>query len=52
MPWVPIAGILVNLTMMFSLGWENWLRLAVWLLIGLVVYFAYGRRHSRLLTEA
>jgi len=52
MPWVPLAGIFVNLAMMLSLGWENWLRLAVWLLIGLVVYFAYGRRHSRLLTEA
>ena len=31
---------------MFSLGWENWLRLAVWLLIGLVIYFGYGRHHS------
>ena len=34
--------------MMFSLGWENWLRLFVWLLIGLVIYFGYGRKHSRL----
>jgi hypothetical protein len=33
---------------MFSLPWENWLRLAVWLIVGLVVYFAYGRYHSRL----
>jgi APA family basic amino acid/polyamine antiporter len=47
-PWVPIAGIAMNLAMMFSLGWENWLRLAVWLAIGLVIYFGYGRRHSRL----
>jgi basic amino acid/polyamine antiporter, APA family len=36
--------------MMFSLGWENWLRLAVWLAIGLAIYFLYGRRHSRLAT--
>ncbi len=31
---------------MFSLPWENWLRLAVWLVLGLVIYFCYGRRHS------
>jgi APA family basic amino acid/polyamine antiporter len=46
-PWVPIGGIVVNLAMMFSLGWENWLRLAVWLVIGLLIYFTYGRVHSR-----
>src|SRR5262249_36515581 len=33
-PLVPILGILANLGMMFSLGWENWLRLIVWLVIG------------------
>jgi APA family basic amino acid/polyamine antiporter len=49
-PWVPLAGIAMNLVMMFSLGWENWLRLGVWLLIGFVVYFAYGRRHSVMAT--
>jgi APA family basic amino acid/polyamine antiporter len=48
MPWVPILGMLVNLGLMFSLGWENWLRLAVWLAIGLVIYFLYGRAHSKL----
>jgi APA family basic amino acid/polyamine antiporter len=50
-PWVPftpIAGILVNLAMMFALGWENWLRLGVWLGIGLVIYFAYSQRHSHI----
>jgi basic amino acid/polyamine antiporter, APA family len=45
-PLVPLAGIGMNLAMMFSLGWENWLRLFVWLLVGLVVYFGYGRHHS------
>jgi APA family basic amino acid/polyamine antiporter len=30
------------------LGWINWARLIGWLLIGLVVYFSYGRHHSRL----
>jgi len=52
MPWVPLGGIAVNLAMMLSLGWENWLRLAVWLVIGLAIYFGYGRRHSRLVTDA
>jgi APA family basic amino acid/polyamine antiporter len=48
-PWVPavpLLGIASNLLMMLYLGWENWLRLAVWLAIGLVIYYAYGRRHS------
>ena len=31
---------------MFSLPAENWVRLGVWLLIGLVIYFAYSRKHS------
>jgi len=33
--------------LMFSLPAENWLRLFVWLAIGLAIYFAYGRHHSR-----
>ena len=44
MPVVPILGMLVNLALMFSLGWENWLRLAVWLAVGLVIYFALRPR--------
>jgi APA family basic amino acid/polyamine antiporter len=45
-PLVPILGILTCLLLMFSLPAENWLRLGVWLLIGLVIYFVYGRKHS------
>jgi APA family basic amino acid/polyamine antiporter len=41
-------GILVNLLMMLFLPWETWLRLGAWLAVGLVIYFVYGRRHSRL----
>jgi basic amino acid/polyamine antiporter, APA family len=49
-PWVPvipILGILINGLMMYSLGWQNWARLIIWLVIGLVVYFTYSRYHSR-----
>jgi basic amino acid/polyamine antiporter, APA family len=41
-------GVAVNLTMMLFLPWETWLRLGAWLAVGLVIYFAYGRRHSLL----
>jgi APA family basic amino acid/polyamine antiporter len=50
-PWVPlipILGVLFNGYMMFKLGWLNWARLIIWLLIGLVVYYFYGRKHSQL----
>jgi APA family basic amino acid/polyamine antiporter len=45
-PVTPILGIALCLLLMFSLPPENWLRLAVWLLIGLAIYVFYGRRHS------
>jgi APA family basic amino acid/polyamine antiporter len=45
-PLVPILGIAINLAMMLSLGWHNWLRLGAWLAIGLVIYFAYGQKRS------
>jgi APA family basic amino acid/polyamine antiporter len=47
-PLVPILGIAFNSYMMYKLGWINWMRLIVWLIIGLVVYFYYGRHHSHL----
>jgi APA family basic amino acid/polyamine antiporter len=45
-PFVPILGVLTCLVLMFSLPSENWIRLGVWLLIGLGIYFGYSRRHS------
>ncbi|MBX2930503.1 MAG: amino acid permease [Chitinophagaceae bacterium] len=47
-PLVPILGIIACGAMIFGLGWENWARLFVWLLIGFVIYFAYGKKHSKL----
>jgi APA family basic amino acid/polyamine antiporter len=47
MPVIPILGMVFNVGLMLSLGWHNWLRLGIWLAIGLVVYFAYSRQRSR-----
>jgi APA family basic amino acid/polyamine antiporter len=46
MPLVSTLGVLVCGAMIYGLGWTNWLRLGVWLVIGLVFYFGYGRQHS------
>jgi APA family basic amino acid/polyamine antiporter len=48
LPVVATLGILVCGAMIYGLGWTNWVRLLVWLAIGLVLYFRYARRHSRL----
>jgi len=48
-PWVPVVpilGILVNFALMSGLGVSNWLRLVIWLAIGLVIYFTYSRSRS------
>jgi len=50
LPLVSILGIVVCGAMIYGLGWTNWVRLAVWLVIGLILYFSYGKRHSRLET--
>jgi len=47
-PLTPILGILTCLVLMFSLPWENWARLFIWLGLGFVIYFAYGAKHSEL----
>jgi len=46
-PFVPILGIIFNGYMMYKLGWVNWARLIIWLVLGLFVYFAYSAKHSR-----
>lgn len=46
-PLVPILGVLFNGYMMIRLGAINWIRLVLWLAIGLVVYFTYGQKHSK-----
>jgi basic amino acid/polyamine antiporter, APA family len=51
-PLVSTLGILVNGGMMFFLGPENWLRLFIWLILGLMTYFGFSRRHSALRARA
>lgn len=47
-PFVPVMGIIVCVYLMYSLPNESWLRLAVWLALGLVIYFTYSRKNSKL----
>jgi APA family basic amino acid/polyamine antiporter len=49
---IPILGIASCLLLMFSLPVANWVRLAVWLVIGLVIYFSYGMKHSHITIKA
>ena len=45
------AGALSAVLLMLGLPGDTWLRLGVWLLFGLVIYFFYGMRHSRVANE-
>jgi basic amino acid/polyamine antiporter, APA family len=47
-PLVPILGILVCGYLIYSLPVDTWLRLIIWMAIGIVIYFSYGRKHSHL----
>jgi len=47
-PFVPIMGIAISLLMMLGLPLSTWIRLIVWLILGMVIYFGYSRKHSRL----
>ena len=48
LPVVSTLGVIVCGAMIYGLGWTNWMRLAAWLVIGLVFYFGYAKSHSRL----
>ena len=51
LPVVSTLGVIVCGAMIYGLGWTNWMRLAAWLVIGLVFYFGYAQSHSRLANE-
>jgi len=51
LPWMPVVpafGVLASLFLILQLHWVTWVRFVVWLAVGLVIYFAYGRKHSLL----
>jgi APA family basic amino acid/polyamine antiporter len=51
-PWVPVIPLLgaaICILQMVFLPWSTWLRLVGWTLVGLIIYFTYGIRHSKLL---
>jgi APA family basic amino acid/polyamine antiporter len=48
LPVVATLGVVTCGAMIFGLGWANWMRLIVWMVIGLVIYFTYSRHHSKL----
>ncbi len=47
-PLVPILGIVVCIAMMAALPLESWERLAAWMALGIVIYFVYGKKHSKI----
>lgn len=46
-PVIPILGILVCGLMIYGLGWTNWARLIVWLVVGMAIYYGYSLKHSK-----
>ncbi len=50
-PWIPALGIVACLYLILGLPWITYIRFAGWLIIGLVVYFMYGYKHSRVRKE-
>jgi APA family basic amino acid/polyamine antiporter len=51
LPVVSTLGIVVCGAMIYGLGWETWLRLIVWLAVGMFIYFGYSVKHSKLKNE-
>src|SRR4051794_7430505 len=50
-PVVPVLAALASVYLMLNLPTATWIRFFVWMIIGFVVYFSYGARHSRLVTD-
>ncbi|MDR2129854.1 MAG: amino acid permease [Odoribacteraceae bacterium] len=46
-PLIPILGTVISLALMYALPMVSWYRLVIWMAIGLIIYFSYSRKHSR-----
>ncbi|MCX6249444.1 MAG: amino acid permease [Bacteroidetes bacterium] len=46
---IPVLGLLTNFYLMAQLGITNWMRFIIWLVVGFVIYFSFGRKHSKLI---
>jgi len=46
-PFVPIMGMLTSLYLMANLPWHTWERLIIWMALGIIIYFAYSKHHSK-----
>ncbi len=51
-PVIPSLGIIFCLYLMFSLPVETWVRFAIWMVLGMIVYFMYGYKHSKIQVKA
>jgi amino acid transporter len=51
MTLIPVISLLTNFYLMAQLGITNWMRFFIWLVIGMVIYFSFSRKHSRLKPE-
>jgi len=49
-PVLPILSVLACFYLMLNLPGETWLRFGIWMIVGVIFYFGYGRRHSRFTT--
>jgi len=45
---IPVLGLLTNFYLMAQLGITNWMRFIIWLIVGLVIYFTFGNKNSKL----
>jgi amino acid transporter len=45
---IPVLGVMCCTYLMTELGWKNWFRFGIWMGVGLLVYFIYGYKHSKL----
>jgi amino acid transporter len=45
---IPVLGVMFCTYLMTELGWKNWFRFGIWMLVGILLYFVYGYKHSKL----